>query len=320
MIYLALLGCVFFILLQGFFAASEIGFISSSLLKLRHRRDKGQKGADKAYNLISRPEKFLITTLVGTNISVVLSSSFITFFLIKLGVKNSNVWITLLFTPIVVIFAELIPKNIGRYFRESFSCSTANLIIFFERLFLPIVKSIEFVIKLLIRLIAGKSVKARSPFVTKEEIRLLIKEIEKEGGIDRGEKEAIEEVFELQQDKIKDVSMSLKKIVGVDYADSRDKILEVVNKSGFTRYPVFKNKEIIGYINIFDLFYNPDVKWDSLIRPITKVGVSQKIYEVLTTLKAKKESMALVYKGKRVYGIVTVQDLIRELISSIIKI
>lgn len=320
MIYLALLGCIFFMFLQAFFAASEIGFISSSLLKLRHRRDKGQKGADKAYSLLSQPEKFLITTLVGTNISVVLSSSLLTFFLIETGIKNSNIWITLLFTPLVVIFAELIPKNIGRFFRETFSCNAANFIVFFEKLFLPIVKSIEFIIKLLIRIIAGKSVKVRSPFVTKEEIRLLIKEIEREGGIDRGEKEAIEEVFELQQDKIKDVSVSLKKIVGIDYSDSRDRILEIVKKSGFTRYPVFKNKEIIGYINIYDLFYNPSVKWDSLIRPITKVGVSQKIYEVFSTLKAKKESMALVYKGKRVYGIVTVQDLIGELISSIIKI
>lgn len=320
MIYLALLGCIVFMILQGFFAASEIGFISSSLLKLRHRRNKGEKGADKAYGLLSRPEKFLITTLVGTNISVILSSSFLTFFLIKIGLRNSNIWITLFFTPLVVIFAELIPKNIGRYFKENFSCRAANIIVFFEKLFSPIVKLIEAIIKLLVKAILGKEVKIRSLFVTKEEIRSLIKEIEQEGGIDKGEKEAIEEVFELRQSKIKDVSAPLRKIVGLDYTDSRDKIIALVKQKGFTRYPVFKNRIIIGYVNIYDLFYNPQLDWHNLIRPITKVGVSQKLYEVFTTLKAKKESMALVYKGKRTYGIVTVQDLIRELITSIIKI
>jgi len=322
MIYLYLLGCLIFVILQGFFAASEISFISSPTIKLRHRQDKGDKKAKKVYNFILNPERFLVTTLVGANISVVLSTSLITFFLINLDVRASNLWITFIFTPLVVIFAELIPKNIGRFFKEDFSCEAVGLISFFEKLFLPVVKSIELVSKFLIKAFAKKA-RRRSFFVTKEEIKSLVKDIEEEGGIDKGEKKAIEEVFEFRSDKIKDVCVRAKKIIAFDYADSYETILMIVKKHRFTRYPVFasggKNKEIIGYVNIYDLFYEGGMNWQQFIRPISKVSFNQKLHQIFTRLKSKKESIALVLKGKKIYGIVTIQDIIREIITSIIK-
>jgi len=319
MIYLYLVACVLFVTLSGFFSASEISFISSRPLKLRHRQNKGDRKAKAVYEHILRPEKFLATILVGTNISIVLSSSLLTFFFIKLGVKGSHLWITFIFTPFVVIFAELIPKDIGRFFKEDFSCRVVGFIKFFEILFMVIVEGTERVSKFLVRLVT-KKVTPRSVFVTKEEIKSLVKEIESQGGIDKGEKEAIEEIFEFRSDRIKDVCVGIKQIVAFDCADSYETILDTIRKSGFTRYPVFKDKEIIGYINIFDLFYEEQKNWQTVIRPITKIGFNQKIHEALARLKGKKESIALVLKGKKAYGIITIQDIIHEIITSIIKI
>lgn len=318
MLYLYLVGCVVCVILQAFFAASEISFISSSLVKLRHRLTKGDKKAKRVYDLVLKPEKFLATTLVGTNISVVLSSSLLTFFLIRCGVTAPNAWIMFIFTPFVVIFAELIPKNIGRVFKENFSCKAVSLIYFFEKLFLPIVGMIEAMSSFLVKVFTKKA-KRRSLFVTKEEIKFLVKEIEKQGGIDKGEKEAIEEVFDFQSDKIKDVCVNIKKVASFDYADSRNTIIQKVKHFGFTRYPVFRNKEIAGYINIYDLFYETNKHWQSFIRPIAKVGFNQKLPEIFTRLKAQKENIALVLKGKGPYGIITMQDLTQEIVSSIIK-
>lgn len=318
MIYLYLLGCLGCIVLQGFFAASEISFISSGSLKLRHRQDKGDKRAKKVYELILNPERFLATTLIGTNLSVVISSSLLTFFLIQSGFKNSNIWITFIFTPIVVIFAELVPKNIGRFYREDFSCRIVSLISFFEKLFLLLVKLIEAASRLLVKTFVKKA-KYRSPFVTKEEIKSLVKEIERQGGIDKGEKAAIEDVFEFRTDKIKDSCVVFKKLTAFDYTDSYARLLEIVKTKRFTRYPVLKNRQVIGYINIYDLFYNPKKDWQSFIRPITRVGLNQKLHEIFTTLQMKKEGIALVMKSNKPYGIVTIGDLTREVITSIIK-
>jgi CBS domain containing-hemolysin-like protein len=319
MIYIYLFGCIAFVILQGFFAASEISFISSPLLTLRHRQAKGEIRAGRVYRLMLKPERFLATTLVGTNVSLVLSSSLLTSVFVKLGVNNSNLWATIVFTPIVVIFAELIPKNIGRYFRDDYSCAVVDIISFFEKMFAAVVLGIESVTRFILRGTTGK-LKRRSLFVTKEEIKSLVTEVAKEGGIDEGEKEAIEEVFEFRKDKVKDVCVLTKRIVGFDYTDSYERILEIIRGSGFTRYPVFHNKEIAGFINVFDIFYYPKKDWHSFIRPITKVGLNQNLSQVFTLLKSKKENIALVLKGNKLYGIITIEDLIGEIITSIIKI
>ncbi len=309
--------CGFFIGLQGLFAGSEIAFISSDLFKLRHKMQRKDRQAKAAYELITNPEKFLATTLVGTNVSVIISSSLATLFLIQLGTENSVLWITFIFTPIIVVFAELAPKNIGRYYREKFSCQVSGIIKVFEIIFSPVVFGIERLSRILVILFVGKN-SMRSFFVTKEEIKSILKEVQSQGLLDRGEKEAIEDVFDFKEDKIKDVTTHLRDVVGLDYSDSKDIVFKKVKKCGFTRYPVFKNKEVVGFVNIFDLFYK-EGEWTNHIRAITRVGESQKLYDVFTTMRTKKANIALVMRGGKVLGMVALEDIMREIITSIIK-
>ncbi len=317
MIFLYLFGSLVFIVLQCVFVASEIAFISSSLIKVRSLRDKN-KNSQFAYRLMLKPERFLATALVGTNISVVVSTVLATSLLINLGVTHSNIWITCLYTPLIVIFAELVPKNVGRYYREELGIAIAQFYRVLEIILAPLVDIIEIVSLWLVRRIVGKTRK-RSFFVRKEEIMVLIKEIEREGILERGEKEAIEDVFDFGETRLKEVCVLLPRITGIDYTDSRERILEIARDRGFTRYPVFRNKEIVGYLNIFDLFYEEEKDWHAHIRPITHVGSNQKLYGVFTTLKYKKENIAVVMKGRKALGIVTMEDLIGEILSSIAK-
>lgn len=312
-----ILVCIVFIFLQALFSASEIAFISTNLLKLKHRTHRGDKKAQVAFELISNPEKFLATTLVGTNFSVIVSSSLATLLLIHLDINNSNLWIMFIFTPLIVIFAELVPKNIARFYKERFSCAVAMLIKFFERVFTPAVIVIEKMSRFLVKLLVGKA-RRRSLFVTKEEIKSMLKEIEHQGVLDRGEKEAIEEIFDFRQTIINNVLTPVKDIVGLDYTDTQSIVLEKTKRFGFTRYPVFRNKQIIGYINMFDLFYNT-ADWLTLIRPITRIGEDDKLYDVFTHLRENKENIAVVIKGRKTLGIVTLDDLMKEIVTSIVK-
>ncbi len=316
---LYLLGFALFFILAGFFAASEISFISSSRIKLRHRKERKEKGASYAYDYLLYPDKLLTIVLIGVNLSNILSASLLTYILISLGIRNSNLWATFLFTPLVVIFADLVPKNIGRSYKEDFSCKTAKAIRFFEILFYPLVQLI-LVINSLFKKLFLKKVKKGSFFVTKEEIRFLVQQIQKEGQIDLGERRAIEEVLEFKENKVKDFCLPKRKIIAFDYADARGDLLTKIKKYKFVRYPVYQNKKIIGYVNIYDLFYNPDKNWRKLVRPIIRIGTSQRSYEVFSALQKKKESVALVMKGNKVYGMVVLEDLTRQILTSIIKI
>lgn len=319
MTYLYIIVSILFFILSGFFSASEIAFISSSKISLRHKKERKQKGATKAYSYLLQPDRLLTTILIGVNLANVLSASILTFLLINFGVEKSNLWITFLFTPLVVIFADLVPKNVGRFYREDFSCKTVELIKFFEILFFPLIKLTIF-INFLFKKIFLKKKSKTSFFVTKEEIRFLAEQIQKEGQIDLGERKAIEEVFEFRENKVKDFCVPRRRIAGFDYTDSNDDLLAKIKKYKFVRYPVYQNKEIVGYINSYDLFYNSNQNWRKLIRPVTKLGFNQRLYQAFSTLQKKKESLALVIKGNKVYGIITLDDLTREILTSIVKI
>lgn len=319
MIVFFIFGFIFCFLTAAFFAASEISFISSGRIALHHRKEKKEKGAAKAYRYLRHPDNFLATVLVGVNLSNVLSTSLLTFILIKAGIENSNIWITFLFTPLAVIFADLVPKNIGRFYKEDFSCKVAGLIGFFEILFYPLAKT-ALAANSFLKKIFLKNKQQNSFFVTKKEIRLLARQIEQEGQIDLGERKAIEEVLEFKENKVKDFCLPLAKVAGFDYADSKSGLISKMNKYRFTRYPVYQNKKIIGYVNAYDLFYNPAKNWRQLIRPITKIGWNQRSYQVFSLLQKKRESIALVIKGNKAYGVVFVEGLIRQILASIVKI
>ncbi|MEM7816797.1 MAG: CNNM domain-containing protein [Candidatus Aenigmatarchaeota archaeon] len=307
-----------FIVLQGFFSAFEISVVSSDILKLRYYTEKGDKKLGKVYEFFLKPERFLATTLIGINISLVISSSFFTFFLIHLGIKRSNLFTMFIFTPLIVIFGELVPKNIGIYFKEEFSGRFIDLFMFFEKIFSPLVRSIEITSKFLISNFIGK-VKRRSIFVTKEEINYLLKEIEREGRINKGEKKAIEEILEFTRRSVNEVYVKKEKVVMLDYWQSYFEILEVIKKNIFTRYPVLKENEIVGYINIYDLFYNSNnLNWKEFIRPMIEIEINCKLYEAFIILKTKKENIALVKDKDKICGIITLQDLTKEIINSLV--
>jgi putative hemolysin len=309
----------FFISLQAFFAASEIGFISTSLLRLRHRKEKGDLRAAEVYKIMLQPERFLATVLVGINFSVVISTALLTSFLVRIGVANINFWVMLLFTPFIVIFAELVPKDIGRHFRDDFSCRTVKVFYLLEKIFIFISVSLEWTNHLLIKIFLRKA-RVRSLFVTREEIKSLLREVKRTGGIDKGEQEAIEEVFEFKSDRVREVCVPLSKTAAVDYTLPLEEIMRITRAAGFTRYPVFKEKRIIGYLNIYDIFYSPYENWHKFIRPMPVVDIDGNLYEVFSRMKLKKEAVAMVVHSGTVMGIVTLGDLMRAVTTSIIKI
>ncbi|RKX56386.1 MAG: hypothetical protein DRP29_09655, partial [Thermodesulfobacteriota bacterium] len=177
MIYLYLLGTIFFLFLQGFFCASEIAFVSTDFLRLQKKKEKDKK-AYILEKILAIPERYFSTILVGTNLSMIISTTLITYFLIEVGIKNSNLWVTFLFTPLVVIFAELFPKNIARYYQEDLAIKIAHLFKFWEKLFYPLVVSVEKITSLFTGIFLKKK-KKKPLFTVKEEIKALIAEVVK---------------------------------------------------------------------------------------------------------------------------------------------
>jgi len=311
--YIYLLGLVSLMVLAGFFSGLETAFICTDRLKAGRLKNDRLKVYQALQKDLSNPEHFLAVTLIGTNISVVMSSVLFTLILLNAGVKDTAFWVSLILAPLLLIFSELLPKQIGRALHLKFVVSSYSVYRILEMVLKPLVFSLGDIPLKAVRFIFGK----KKQDFSKDDIKILTEALHSEGGIDRVEKEAIDDIFGLSKRRVKDICTKLNQVIGVDYVDKKNIVLKTVKKYGYTRYPVFKNKQVTGYLNIFDLFYKKADSWQKVIRVIPKVSVNQRIDDVLVLLRNRRENMALVLKGGDPFGIITLHDLMREVTESL---
>ena len=307
-----ILSIIIILILEAFFSGTETAMVSCNQIRIRSLLEKGDKRARIIWALLEKPQRFLATTLVGTNICVVTSSALATSLFINLFPEKGPLLATVVMVPLVLIFGEMIPKTMFRARATQIILIVAPLIAFFQKILFPIVKITE--------LFAGSTIKGlgvkkgeKTSFLTKEDIKMLVEQTADEGVLEEDEEEAIHSVFEFRHRKVGDVMVNLNKTISVNDKDNKKAILEKTKKYGFTRFPIFKNRDIIGIINVFDLFYHDD-DWHKYIRHIRHIDVAQRIDQLFSTMKPKKETMAAVTKKSKLIGIVTVEDIMEEVV------
>ena len=314
-LFLYPLAVVIFIISAGFFSSLETAFVCTEFLKIKRLKKTKPKAYNYLSRFLSRPERFLSTTLVGTNLSIIICSCLTTTILVKSHIENPSLWVSIILTPVVLIFAEMFPKNIGRVFQYRFIIYFLGLFRFLEFVLRPLVVFVGFLPSRVISLLP----QTKTHRVSKDDIKILTEALHREGKIKRIEKEAIFDVLGFSQTRVKDMYVPLKKVVSIDYNDNLDQILKKAREYGFTRYPVFKDKKVTGYLNIFDLFYEKSSSWQDLVRVLPRVGISQRLDDVSSLLLNKKKNIALVLKGEKPYGILTTQDFMKEVMTTLTK-
>ncbi len=296
--------------LASFFSGMETALVSVNIYKLKYLKEKKVKGAEISLKFLESPSKFLSTILVGTNLCIIIISAFFTYILIELKVQNPAFFSTLILTPIILIFCEIIPKRIARLRPQEISIKGSKYLDFFSKVLAPL----TFVVGKISEFISQKIVKEKvSPFkLTRRNLINLIKEIRKEGVLEIQEAKAIEDAFDFGEKRVADMMTPISKVVYFDFDEDIESVLNKVRKYRFTRYPVVRKKRLIGILNIFDYFYKGG-RWQSYIRPIMKVGRNEKLDDVLAKMQTERQSMCAVVKGNKIIGIVTLNDLMEEI-------
>ncbi|OQX87195.1 MAG: hypothetical protein B6D55_04145 [Candidatus Omnitrophica bacterium 4484_70.2] len=302
---------VFFIF-TALFSCAETVIISINMFRLKHLEQNVNK---RILRLLKKPSKLFSTILVGTNISIVSISCLVTYWFIERQCTNPSLWATLIVAPSVLLFAEIIPKRIGRIKKDVLILRMLYFVNYAYKILFPFIYIFEKFSNFLSLKIIPTKEEVR---LTKEDLLSLMREIRREGALEEEEVRAIEDIFDFGMVKIKDVMIPWKKVVYIDKSYSNQKVLEIVKKYKFTRYPVVSRDEIIGVLNIFDYFYK-NQNWQAYIRPIMKVGKSERLDEVFFKMQKNNQSMACIVKGKKVIGVITLQDLMEEIISNFIK-
>jgi CBS domain containing-hemolysin-like protein len=310
------------IILEGFFSGSEIAIISLNRIRLKILAETKEKKASQIYNMLKNPNRLLGTTLVGTNIAVVIASSFCAKLIYDYYGLSSQWLTTLILSPVVLIFGEFIPKTIFAQSADKITFYLASVLQFFWRMLYPIVWLIGKFVDAILRLLTGSSFhKKRSPFVTKEEIRYLIKESETEGQIDPYERSIIYKIFDFSKKKVKDVMWDMDKLVYLSESTTIEGLLTKAKESNYSRFPIrSQDGEFKGLVHILDVIYeeNKAKKLKDFLRPIETVEEEMDIDNAFFLLKSKKQSLAIaVDKDGKPTGFFALEDLLEELVGEI---
>jgi len=304
------------ILLAGFFAGSETVFLSASKIKIEVLHRRKAKGIKRVYKFINNPESFIVTSLVGTNLSHVIFSSLIVLILRE---SVDDFLIVLFSASLLLIFSEIIPKAIGWEFADNLIKRIALILNFFKYIFYPVNILLISISTFLLKRFHASAEKKMQDLLTRRDIRKYIHESEKFGIIESDEREIISRIFDMVDTQVKETMIPRTEIIAMNNGASIHDLIEKFNESGVSRMPIYEGDldHIISVVYAKDLFHNPlDLK--DIHQEIFYVPETKSAFQLLKELRQKKMSIAVVldeYGGTA--GLITLEDLIEELFGEI---
>lgn len=309
----------FLITMSAFFSATETSFSSLSLTKIKLSAEQGNKKSKLILKLLEDYDKLLTTILVGNNIVNIGLSSIGTVWFINL-IGNSGATVsTIVVTIVVLIFGEITPKSLAKESPESFASFSAPIINFIKIILTPVNWLFSQWKKLVSKAFKNKDDRT----LTEEELLSLVEEVEKSGGIGEQESELIKNAMELNENDVADIATPRVDVAAIPIDASKDEISAVFAESGYSRLPVYEESidSIVGIIHQNDFYReinNPAINIDDVMKKPLFVPQTLKIGALLKLLQREKCHMAVVsdeYGGT--YGIVTMEDVLEELVGEI---
>ncbi len=305
---------------EGFFSGSEIAVVSADRMKLRADAAKGSKGAQLAIKMLSNPDWLLSTTLVGTNIAVVANTTMATALMIQLF-GAAHAWLAVvLVAPLIWIFGEIVPKSVFQQRADRIAPQAIYLLRFFSRLFYPMLILFSSIARVLSRIV-GDRPDRRFPFTLRQTIMTMMSMSPEEGDIDPHEQAMIRRLFTFGETAAREIMIPLIDVETIDEKATCRETVELSRRMAHNRLPVHRDRvdRVVGVIDTLDLLgVDLDQPIQRFIRPVDYVPGSRIIQDVMLDLRQAKREMAVVvdeFGGAA--GIVTLEDIMEEVVEDI---
>lgn len=329
------------ILINAFFACSEIAVVSLNEKKIEKLADDGNKKAAKILSMLKNPEKFLSTIQISITLAGFLGSAFaadnfagklsswvcndlkFTALSEKTVGTLSIIVVTLLLSYVTLVLGELVPKRIAMKKPEKVAMFVCGVISAAAVIACPVVWLLSASTNGVLRLI-GIDPKSEDEEVTEEEIRLMVDAGEEDGNIEQNEKEMIENIFEFNNITAADVMVHRTEMTAVNIADTVDTILQTIKETGFSRFPVYEDNidNIVGILSTRNFLLNVCSDNPKKLKELTYepyfVPESVRADALFSDMQSKNCHMVVVldeYGGTS--GLVTMEDLLEEIVGNI---
>lgn len=316
--------CVVLLLLSAFFSSTETAFSSVSKIRLKNLADNGNKKAKTALYVAERYSKALTTILVGNNIVNIANSALATVFFVNIfGEAQGTVISTVVITIVVLIFGEVLPKNIAIDNAEKICITFAPALKFLMVLLTPLSIILMGINKLYKKL--ARNSNHQEPSVTEDELKYIIESIEEEGVLEQQESELVQSALEFDEKTAEEILTPRVDMVAIDIDDPVEEITELVLKERYSRIPVYRDNidKIIGVLHTRDYLEalinnNEKPNIEAMLQPAHFIYKTKKLSALLADFKYNKIHLAVVtddYGG--ILGIVTMEDLLEQIVGEI---
>lgn len=309
------------ILFSAFFAGTESAFSYCNSYKIEAWADNGNKLAKVSMRVLKKFDDAIITILIATNILHVAASTFATLLFVNLMGESGSIVSTISVTILIFMFAEILPKNIAKANSDKWCLGSSIFIYAFYILLWPIVKLFNLLMILIKKIFRLNS---NDDKVTETDFTEAIGEKQDKGEIDEEEEEILYAAVEFGNKVVSDVLTKKEDIVALDINKCNNKYLQkFLSKVTYSRIPVYQGSidNIIGVLHVRiylkELWKNKNVKVKDCLLPPLVVSPQVKIDELLEQLKKKKNHIAIVKQKSRTIGMVTMKDILEELVSDI---
>lgn len=297
--------------------------MSLNRYRLRHLEKKQHKGAIRAAKLLRRPDRLIGMILIGNNLINNFAAALTTLIALRLYGEDAVWTASILLTLAVLIFAEVTPKTIAALHPEKVAFPFSWVLQPLLKLLYPVVWMVNHMSNALARLFgvnAGDS--PMTDHLNPEELRTVLNEA---GDlIPDQHQDMLLNILDLEKASAEDIMIPRNEVVGLDLNDSAEKLLEQLKSIDFTRIPVYEDN-INNVLGVFHLRYTPrflnnnDIDIHAEIRRYMTqpyfVPESTPLHTQLLNFQKEKSSMALVVdEYGEVQGIITIEDLLEEIV------
>ncbi len=304
------------LLIQGFFAGAEIALISCDKVKIKVLADQGSKSAKLVMGAFSEIERFISTTLVAINLSLITSTVIMTFYIHHKFGGGKEYYTVLILSPLIVIFGQVVPKAVFQKKRDTIVLWSIYPLWLASKVFYPILIVVNVFTKKILTLIGS----TENTFITREELIDVIEGDTTVPKVDYKEK-IIRRIFRFSETTAGEIMIPLIHVSALSDEAKVGDAVRMIKETGYSRIPIYSHRvdNITGMLHSFYLLgADPNEKVKNFARTPFYVPESKLVDELLNEMKEGRAGMAVVvdeYGGA--VGVIALEDILEEVVGEI---
>ena len=314
--------------LSAFFAGAETALTAASRARMHALERAGDARAGIVNRLLNTRERFISAMLLGNQLVNIAASAFTTSLFVAVAGERGVIYATIIMTVLVVVFAEVLPKVLAINFPDAISLAIARIVAFFVAVFGPVLIAVEAFVRALLALFGVTLGERTSILSAREELKGAVDLLHSEGSVERSDRDMFGGLLDLKDLTVSDVMIHRTKMRTINADLPAGELVREVLASPYTRLPLWRERpdNIVGVLHAKDLLRAldaaggaaadlkvSDIAFDAWFIPSTTSLIDQ----LHAFLKRKTHFALVVDEYGEVMGLVTLEDILEEIVGDI---